>query len=266
MYYLWLKLCIKESKSADQILSQLMHDTASQSNHRQDEDHKRSQVRIVKWMESIFVVLIFFVSTTLWSKETAQNKKRCKPEYVKDNKLIFGNVIVTSFVLIFRCLNNIIDFCFTLKYNTTLHNYDTRQCNFPAPKTNCWGKQKLTYKASKDFDNINPEIEGTKLIFLFKKSRFYSSILLTEFIYFIQDHSENHVFWEWTLFEDYYCYYYQYYCCYCYNLTFLRQPYNKQNEDSLKTHVASTAHSLPVEADLLQWMSVLLRKMKFKLL
>ena len=50
-------------------------------------------------MESTFVVLIFFVSTKSWPKETGQNKKRCKPEYVKGNKLIFGNVIVTSFFL-----------------------------------------------------------------------------------------------------------------------------------------------------------------------
>ena len=53
------KLCIEESKSADQILSQLMHDTASQSNHGQDEDHKRRQVRIVKRIKSILVVLFF---------------------------------------------------------------------------------------------------------------------------------------------------------------------------------------------------------------
>ena len=39
-------------------------------------------------------------------------------------------------------------------------------------------------------------------------------------------------------------------------LTFSRQPYEQLNEDSLKTHVASTAHSLAVEADLLQLMSV----------
>lgn len=78
---------------------QLIHDTASQSNHELDEDHKRSQVRIVKRMESIFVVLTFFVSTKSWPKQTALNKKCCKPEYVKGNKLIFGHVIVTSFFL-----------------------------------------------------------------------------------------------------------------------------------------------------------------------
>ena len=50
-------------------------------------------------------------------------------------------------------------------------NYNTRQCNklhLPAPKTN-WGKQKLTYQASKDFNNLNPEIQGTESILLFKK-------------------------------------------------------------------------------------------------
>ena len=104
-------------------------------------------------MESIFVVLIFFVSTKSWPRETAQNKKRYR-------HIIF---------FIFRCLNNIIDFGFPPKYNTTLHNYDTCQCNklyFPGLKTNWWGKKKLAYKASKDFDNVNPEIEGTKFIFL----------------------------------------------------------------------------------------------------
>ena len=60
MYYLRLKLCIKVSKSDYQILSQLMPDTAIQSNHGQDKDYKRRQVRIAKCMESIFVVLIFF--------------------------------------------------------------------------------------------------------------------------------------------------------------------------------------------------------------
>ena len=245
-----------------------MYDTASQSNHGQDKDYKRSQVRISKCMESIFVVLIFFVSTTLWSKETAQNKKHCKPGYVKSNKLIFGNVIVTSFVFIFRCLNNIIDFGFTLKYNATLHNYDTRQCNklyFPALKTNWRGKQKLAYKVSKDFDNVNPEIEGTKLIFLFKKEQ----VLLYYFIDWIYLFYTR-PFWKprflrmnpvWRLLLLLLSI-----LLLLLLLTFLRQPYNKLNEDSLKMHVAPTAHSLAAEADLLQWMSVLLRKMKFKLL
>jgi len=40
--------------------------------------------------------------------------------------------------------------------------------HLPAPKTN-WGKQKLTYQATKDFNNINPEIQGTESISLFKK-------------------------------------------------------------------------------------------------
>ena len=120
MYYLRSKLRIKKSKSTDQILSQCMHDTANQSNHRQDGGQKRSQVTIVKRMANISVVLIFFVSTTLWPKETAQNKKRCKPEYVKGNKLTLETLLSHRLFLFLDCLNNIIDFGFTLKYNTTL--------------------------------------------------------------------------------------------------------------------------------------------------
>ncbi|KAK2550250.1 hypothetical protein P5673_029127 [Acropora cervicornis] len=55
------------------------------------------------------------------------------------------------------CLNDIIDFDFNLRHNTAFHNYNTRQCNklhLPGPKTN-WGKQKLTYEATKDFNNLN---------------------------------------------------------------------------------------------------------------
>ena len=69
-------------------------------------------------------------------------------------------------IFIFRCLNDIIDFDFNLKHNTAFHNYNTRQCNklhLPAPKTN-WGKQKLTYEATKDLNNLNPEIQRTESI------------------------------------------------------------------------------------------------------
>ena len=74
-------------------------------------------------------------------------------------------------ICIFRCLNDIIDFDFNLKHNTAFHNYNTRQCNklhLLAPKTN-WGKQKLTYQVTKDFNNLNPEIQRTESILLFKK-------------------------------------------------------------------------------------------------
>ena len=74
-------------------------------------------------------------------------------------------------VFIFRCLNDIIDFDCNFKNNTAFDNYNTRQCNklhLPAPKTNWRLKQKLG-KAIKDLNNLNPEIQGTESILLFKK-------------------------------------------------------------------------------------------------
>ena len=74
-------------------------------------------------------------------------------------------------VFIFRCLNGMIDFDVNFRQNSAFHNYKTRQCNklrLPAPKTN-WGRQKLTYQASNDFNNLNLETQGTKSVLLFKK-------------------------------------------------------------------------------------------------
>ena len=74
-------------------------------------------------------------------------------------------------VFIFRCLNDMIDFDVNFRQNSAFHNYKTRQCNklrLPAPKTN-WGRQKLTYQASNDFNNLNLETQGTKSVLLFKK-------------------------------------------------------------------------------------------------
>ena len=78
-------------------------------------------------------------------------------------------------VFIFRCLNDTIDFDFNLNHDTAFYNYNTHQCNklhLPAPKTN-WGKQKLTYQATKDFDILNPEIQRNFLLFK-KKLKLFS--------------------------------------------------------------------------------------------
>jgi len=84
-------------------------------------------------------------------------------------------------IFIFRCLNDIIDFDFNLRHNTAFHNYNTRQCNklrLPGPKTN-WGKQKLTYEATKDFNNLNQRFrELNRVSCLKRKCSFYHSFLL----------------------------------------------------------------------------------------
>ena len=70
------------------------------------------------------------------------------------------------FVLIFRCLSDMLGLDFNFKYNNAFHNYNTRQCNklhLPALKTN-WGEQKITFQASNDLNNLDQEIQGTKSI------------------------------------------------------------------------------------------------------
>ena len=63
-------------------------------------------------------------------------------------------------ILIFKCINNLINYDFNLTFNSNIHAHNTRSkshLHLPRVKTN-WGKQKLSYQASKDFNSLDLEI------------------------------------------------------------------------------------------------------------
>ena len=96
-------------------------------------------------------------------------------------------------IFIFKSLNNLINFDIDLILNTKIHQYNTRQSrlfHLPKIRTN-WGKQKLTYHAVNDFNNLDPDCFNSKSLLDFKQKLFnlwfYSdlSILVLWFLYII---------------------------------------------------------------------------------
>lgn len=72
-------------------------------------------------------------------------------------------------IFIFKCLNFLINFDFRLALNS-VHNYDTRQSNFlhfPMARTN-WGKNKVTYHAAGDYNNLESECQNAQSFSQFK--------------------------------------------------------------------------------------------------
>ena len=77
-------------------------------------------------------------------------------------------------ILIFKCLNNHINFDFNLVYNSSIHNYNTRQsCFLHLPKTRTnWGKHKVTYHAVYDYNNLESDCQNAQTISQFKSKVF----------------------------------------------------------------------------------------------
>ena len=73
-------------------------------------------------------------------------------------------------IFIYKCLNNLIDFKFELTKNEDIHSYYTRRKNdLHLPKTNTnKGKQRPSYQASKDFNNLEPDIRNANSLYKFK--------------------------------------------------------------------------------------------------
>ena len=57
-------------------------------------------------------------------------------------------------IFIFKCYNGLIDSDFKLTRNNSIHNHYTRTNRNTKANTN-WGKQKVIYHASKDFNNLD---------------------------------------------------------------------------------------------------------------
>ena len=74
------------------------------------------------------------------------------------------------FIFIFKCINGLIDFDFKLTTNNNIHSHNTRTSkNLHLPKVNTnWGKQKPTYQASNDFNNLDNTIKNTDSLPKFK--------------------------------------------------------------------------------------------------
>jgi hypothetical protein len=74
------------------------------------------------------------------------------------------------YIFIYKCLNNLIDFKFELTKNEDIHSYYTRRKNdLHLPKTNTnKGKQRPSYQASKDFNNLEPDIRNANSLYKFK--------------------------------------------------------------------------------------------------
>ena len=68
-----------------------------------------------------------------------------------------------SIFVYFLCINGRIDFDFKLTTINSIHSHNTRTSkNLHLPKANTnWGKQKPTYQASKDFNNLDNTIKNT---------------------------------------------------------------------------------------------------------
>ncbi len=67
-------------------------------------------------------------------------------------------------------MNRLIDFDFDLTTNRNIHGHYTRKRNdlhLPRAKTNK-GKQRPTYQASIDFNNLEPELENANSLSTFK--------------------------------------------------------------------------------------------------
>ena len=73
-------------------------------------------------------------------------------------------------IFIFKCINGLIDFDFKLTTNNNIHSHNTRTSkNLHLPKVNTnWGKQKPTYQASNDFNNLDNTIKNTDSLPKFK--------------------------------------------------------------------------------------------------
>ena len=62
----------------------------------------------------------------------------------------------------FKCINGLIDFDFKLTTNNNIHSHNTRtskHLHLPKANTN-WGKQKPTYQASNDLNNLDNTIKN----------------------------------------------------------------------------------------------------------
>ena len=85
----------------------------------------------------------------IWNK-----RPRCSFEQIRyTNKRLHKH----RCIFIFKCINGLIDFDFKLTTNNNIHSHNTRTSkNVHLPKSNTnWGKQKPTYQASNDFNNLN---------------------------------------------------------------------------------------------------------------
>ena len=79
----------------------------------------------------------------------------------------------------YKCMNGLIDFDFDLTTNRNIHAHYTRKRNdlhLPRAKTNK-GKQRPTYQASIDFNNLEPGLKNANSLSTFKsllKRRIYT--------------------------------------------------------------------------------------------
>ena len=72
---------------------------------------------------------------------------------------------------IYKCMNGLIDFDFELAKNEDVHGHNTRQrrdLHLPRAKTNK-GKQRPTYQAFMDFNNLEHELKNATSLYNFKK-------------------------------------------------------------------------------------------------
>ena len=72
---------------------------------------------------------------------------------------------------IYKCMNGLIDFDFELAKNEDVHGHNTRHrrdLHLPRAKTNK-GKQRPTYQASIDFNNLEHELKNATSLYNFKK-------------------------------------------------------------------------------------------------
>ena len=71
---------------------------------------------------------------------------------------------------IFKCIHGLIDFDFNLTKNEDIHHHNTRQrsnLHLPQAKTNK-GKQRPTYQATADFNNLEQKLKNATSIINFK--------------------------------------------------------------------------------------------------
>ena len=73
-------------------------------------------------------------------------------------------------VMMQKYLSGEIDFKFDIRQNSSVHSYQTRRSNYlhlPRVRTN-WGKQTFVFQASKDWSNLDNDIENSKTLSFFK--------------------------------------------------------------------------------------------------
>ena len=73
-------------------------------------------------------------------------------------------------IFIYKCINGLIDFGFDLTKNVSIHDHNTRRSNdLHLPRVNSnKGKQKPTYQASIDFNNLDQRTKSACTLQSFK--------------------------------------------------------------------------------------------------